>query len=1322
MRRYTRKDQASRKIDEITGTPERSASSRVQGKEKMGRQDNRYNEFADDDEEEEDEEAAGPTSTVNTYRTENKDQNKLEGKKGETKKAIHPMFAERRSKLDKKPIEKSETFTNVKENPKTVLVNPDQLLLSTPSTSVSRTERDVRNNTSLGKLRSTAKEKTDDNSSEAKEAEEGSGEGEKLPPTTRSPSLPGLVTAESTAETVSNYTNDSSSKGKSKAKKGRAEGSDKADKFPPTSLRLKGTPSENDGSSRKSATFAEAAATTPGPKPKDHVLEGHTAIVNISIKVNKGEDPKKKLMDKVCEAVDFLRRICGDTNASILPIDHVGPVWASTKRIQKKSDFPKYIIELRRFFYTQAEGAFSAVNQPTGRTISSSALMFFSADPKELLTNAGPDLRYLGAGIYYKELQIVKTVSGNILLGAPMSMAEEDVEKELSKQLKSLEKGENYKGPYSLPLKVTKEHPKGMPWQSEEEKKKSKVPMIAKLTFVIHVSMEDEERTNNLLRELKESKRLHAIWGPTAFTVQVPGYDDQGTAKIRYHQMVQAHTSVQMSLGTAQIPGVVDLHNKYKLERLPDAEGPREDVEMSLHSALMALSIRDGVEKKSLFTAVVQGASGTVVGSFSSVDQKIKEAVTQIRHITAAQVYYTLLKSGCKKDSIKRFFRKVFSAEQNRNVSQSKYDKKTGLARVTDPQADDIIVAAATLGIDTELALSQSELKARREDREFEARAITFGTASAGDFEAVDPSEEQSVTSINTRRSTGTARSIAERSNAHTVYSICTENSDSENDSDEDKGSENETDLQGTMLFENLDFVRGEKEDQESDNNKKASEMKKEEADLIKKMMTAQMEEDKLESDDEEYEDTMQEEVDEEEEGANEDDSYSYDQEEMEVEAEVIVWDNEQEKRSKEEKTKTYRLIKATSVSNQIFNEAGPGLKEMQWKCEQIMSELQNMNQDNKRDNSVLSDKMLKLLAEEVDSESDYHAMHERMDELQANYALLYWEETMRTNDSRNEIIDNAFTNDSDEGTRNDNQNSNEYEEKDDMSELAERRLYGDDRANDKTDDEEDGSGEKYKEEEEEEDDNDGSKLKKSKPAEEGVSKRVASVLASALRPYKNRTIQKQRNEDKEDSGEQDLIHIRGGGSDGNSSDEEQENLWTEREKMETAKCVQGEPGSKGQKSGNAEKNKKMLSSMAGGEDKDGSGDKEERIRQDYVQSHLKKINIKEGEEEEDEAGDGRKRTQDEIQADGTKDVVLENPNDGWGRKRDGTQTQHSYRTKLGTWEMSMRILGTPLSAGNLEKLQKTNNMKETEDTGQETQARKTQGEVTLAESRAEND
>ena len=76
-----------------------------------------------------------------------------------------------------------------------------------------------------------------------------------------------------------------------------------------------------------------------------------------------------------------------------------------------------------------------------------------------------------------------------------------------------------------------------------------------------------------------------------------------------------------------------------------------------------------------------------------------------------------------------------------------------------------------------------------------------------------------------------------------------------------------------------------------------------------------------------------------------------------------------------------FRLIKATNMKNQVFNETGPGLKDKQCKCEQIMSELQNMNQGNKRDISILSIKTPRLLAEEVDNPDDYYAMHARMDE-----------------------------------------------------------------------------------------------------------------------------------------------------------------------------------------------------------------------------------------------------------------------------------------------------------------------------------------------------
>jgi stress-induced morphogen len=309
----------------------------------------------------------------------------------------------------------------------------------------------------------------------------------------------------------------------------------------------------------------------------------------------------------------------------------------------------------------------------------------------------------MGVVIFYKDLQEVETVSDMVLLGAPMSMQEKDVEIELTKQLMATEKGDNYDGDWQLPFKIEKSYAQGMLYETEEEKKRSKVPALAKNVFIIHVARKHAERMENLLRELKDSKKLHDEYGPTAFTVKVPSYDNQGQEKLKYQQMVNAHISVHMSTGLALIPGIIDLRTKFKFERHPDAHGDREDCLMSLRDVLMLLSIGQGQAKKKIFTAVVQGGSGTVVGIFSSVDQVVKDTITSIRHVMGPQIYYRLIKMGCKRNDIKRFIRKVFSAEQVNNVTLSKYDKQTGLARVIEPQVDDIISAAAALGIDTML-------------------------------------------------------------------------------------------------------------------------------------------------------------------------------------------------------------------------------------------------------------------------------------------------------------------------------------------------------------------------------------------------------------------------------------------------------------------------------------------------------------------------------------------------------------------------------------------------------------------------------------------
>jgi hypothetical protein len=123
-----------------------------------------------------------------------------------------------------------------------------------------------------------------------------------------------------------------------------------------------------------------------------------------------------------------------------------------------------------------------------------------------------------------------------------------------------------------------------------------------------------------------------------------------------------------------------------------------------------------------------------VLGIFSSVNSETNNIISNISHIIAPQCYYKLLRMGCKAKDITKFLRKVFTADQVSNVSHSKYDKKMGLAKVTNAHVEDIISAALLLGIDTSLGLTQSQLKERKEALEYDARAITFGQAKDGDL------------------------------------------------------------------------------------------------------------------------------------------------------------------------------------------------------------------------------------------------------------------------------------------------------------------------------------------------------------------------------------------------------------------------------------------------------------------------------------------------------------------------------------------------------------------------------------------------------------
>ena len=62
-----------------------------------------------------------------------------------------------------------------------------------------------------------------------------------------------------------------------------------------------------------------------------------------------------------------------------------------------------------------------------------------------------------------------------------------------------------------------------------------------------------------------------------------------------------------------------------------------------------------------------------------------------------------------------------------------------------------------------------------------------------------------------------------------------------------------------------------------------------------------------------------------------------------------------------------YRIVKAENVQGQIFNEAGPHFKDMEWMSERVMAELESIYNGNSRDITKLSNTMLRLLEEEVE-------------------------------------------------------------------------------------------------------------------------------------------------------------------------------------------------------------------------------------------------------------------------------------------------------------------------------------------------------------------
>jgi hypothetical protein len=118
--------------------------------------------------------------------------------------------------------------------------------------------------------------------------------------------------------------------------------------------------------------------------------------------------------------------------------------------------------------------------------------------------------------------------------------------------------------------------------------------------------------------------------------VEIPTENSPQAERTRYIQMVQTHGSVQLSMGTALLEGLIDADTTFTLCLLPDADGKaRPPTITSVWEIFSLMEIND----KKVLICVSKGLNGMSTGYFSSVVQEISEHVAEFIACLGGQVY-----------------------------------------------------------------------------------------------------------------------------------------------------------------------------------------------------------------------------------------------------------------------------------------------------------------------------------------------------------------------------------------------------------------------------------------------------------------------------------------------------------------------------------------------------------------------------------------------------------------------------------------------------------------------------------------------------------
>ena len=475
-------------------------------------------------------------------------------------------------------------------------------------------------------------------------------------------------------------------------------------------------------SSLKKTKSKPSKTTTPAPAVVVHpTLDSYKfkVVIEISANIRKTEKVYPVLREKILAGLSFIHSAV-DPTAAFLP----RPNSARTIPIYDEASFPhdQFTTGMNFFVYQNDYSLFPIKTE--NRWIRFSVNMGFNVDPHSFLHVMKVDLMDLGATFEIKQEQALNTCTNIVFLGAPNCINKTYAKEVLDMYLIPLEKELMESDPLTYPAAIH-----GLPWPSYSmvieqpgglfeavpKGMKRVPPPRERKTLQLLCATEAYDRLAALIKAAKRRGSWTAEFGNgQCFPVEVPEADANKLTKDNYKVMVETHSSSQLGMGYGTFSGIKDDRVEMTIARLPDTNGPRSPVKITLRHVLRCMQFKGyplwiclvRTDKKQGFDIFYDGQCPITT---SYVHEFLK--------CPAAQVMFWLLKRGFNKEQVEAFITATFNLEQCTLCAQAKYNADIKLAQVATVEEDmDIFTASQRKGskINTDLGLTPERISIRQ--------------------------------------------------------------------------------------------------------------------------------------------------------------------------------------------------------------------------------------------------------------------------------------------------------------------------------------------------------------------------------------------------------------------------------------------------------------------------------------------------------------------------------------------------------------------------------------------------------------------------------